>query len=380
MGAWLGLEATQGLRLSHSAPGPVPATSPPPTFSRDDVAAHDTPGDLWVTLGGKVYDLTAFLDAHPGGRRNLLGVAGGGADFFVAYWAAHIHSSQFHAVLADGFVGVLEDDNGDVDDDEEDGSPGGSVIVLEPPSALNPSALDASVIALSARLFHARQQPHRRSPALLTTPSGDMSTMPFTAEPTGLFPHQQHTPNEQFFVRNHAPVPRELPRSIGIAVATMVASADTDLATSATTSTATATATATAIADDAISDNSAASMRSRDPLPPLPPPVHTSVQVGLADLEARHGTRRFASTIQCTANRLDERAKVGVDTSTLKWELSNLGGKGWIGNAVWGGVLLVDVLKEHLPPALFESVECAEASGLHVVFKGADGYVLDRTA
>jgi hypothetical protein len=36
------------------------------TFSQADVAAHNKPNDLYVTIDEDVYDLTTFQDEHPG--------------------------------------------------------------------------------------------------------------------------------------------------------------------------------------------------------------------------------------------------------------------------------------------------------------------------
>jgi len=41
-----------------------------------EVAKHNTRNDCWVVLMGKVYDLTAFLDKHPGGPHPILSWAG----------------------------------------------------------------------------------------------------------------------------------------------------------------------------------------------------------------------------------------------------------------------------------------------------------------
>ena len=38
------------------------------TFSRDEVAKNNTEDSLWCIVDHKVYDLTDFLDAHPGGN------------------------------------------------------------------------------------------------------------------------------------------------------------------------------------------------------------------------------------------------------------------------------------------------------------------------
>jgi alkylation response protein AidB-like acyl-CoA dehydrogenase len=46
------------------------------SFSKADVAKHNTQEDLWVIIDGKVYDLTKFGRLHPGGLNIILTVAG----------------------------------------------------------------------------------------------------------------------------------------------------------------------------------------------------------------------------------------------------------------------------------------------------------------
>ncbi|KAL3517324.1 hypothetical protein ACH5RR_024226 [Cinchona calisaya] len=38
----------------------------------EDVAKHDKKGDAWLIISGKVYDVSSFLDDHPGGEEVLL--------------------------------------------------------------------------------------------------------------------------------------------------------------------------------------------------------------------------------------------------------------------------------------------------------------------
>ena len=45
-------------------------------LSAEEVARHNTAQDCWVILGGKVYDVTDFLDDHPGGKKAILVYAG----------------------------------------------------------------------------------------------------------------------------------------------------------------------------------------------------------------------------------------------------------------------------------------------------------------
>ncbi|CAI7621800.1 unnamed protein product [Penicillium manginii] len=41
-----------------------------------DVARHKTQDDVWLAIHGKVYDVTKFLDEHPGGDEVVLDKAG----------------------------------------------------------------------------------------------------------------------------------------------------------------------------------------------------------------------------------------------------------------------------------------------------------------
>lgn len=42
----------------------------------EEVAKHNSRQSCWVVIRGKVYDLTAFLDDHPGGANSILKYAG----------------------------------------------------------------------------------------------------------------------------------------------------------------------------------------------------------------------------------------------------------------------------------------------------------------
>jgi len=41
-----------------------------------EIKKHNSSKDLWVVIGSKVYDLTSFIEDHPGGENVLLAEAG----------------------------------------------------------------------------------------------------------------------------------------------------------------------------------------------------------------------------------------------------------------------------------------------------------------
>eukprot|EP00850_Spirogloea_muscicola_P022462 SM000296S11297 [mRNA] locus=s296:26739:28037:- [translate_table: standard] len=48
------------------------------TFTAQEVAQHAAPNDAWIIVSGKVYDVTEYVEEHPGGDA-ILAHAGGDA-------------------------------------------------------------------------------------------------------------------------------------------------------------------------------------------------------------------------------------------------------------------------------------------------------------
>ena len=60
---------------------------PHKTITRADVAKNNTDESCWIIIDAKVYDLTDFLEAHPGGEAALKQVAG--TDATEAFYNLH---------------------------------------------------------------------------------------------------------------------------------------------------------------------------------------------------------------------------------------------------------------------------------------------------
>jgi cytochrome b involved in lipid metabolism/uncharacterized membrane protein len=85
-----------------AAPNAVAATT---TIAVADLAAHGTQADCWVGIEGNVYDLTAYVDKHPGGSDKIVELCG--SDSTSAFTGQHGSEQKPAAVLAGAQIGVL---------------------------------------------------------------------------------------------------------------------------------------------------------------------------------------------------------------------------------------------------------------------------------
>jgi predicted heme/steroid binding protein len=87
-------------------------------YTRDEVAKHNTEDSLWCIIDHRVYDLTDFLDAHPGGSVVLSQIAGKDAttDFY------NLHRHEVLTKYRDSLcIGTIADEKPEVIDPTPDG-------------------------------------------------------------------------------------------------------------------------------------------------------------------------------------------------------------------------------------------------------------------
>ncbi|KAH3947783.1 hypothetical protein HBI56_189110 [Parastagonospora nodorum] len=80
------------------------------TLTRESVAKHNKPDDLWCIVDHKVYDLTDFVDAHPGGSVVLEQVAG--TDATIAFY--NLHRQEVLQKYEDLCIGTIEGEKSEV--------------------------------------------------------------------------------------------------------------------------------------------------------------------------------------------------------------------------------------------------------------------------
>ncbi|KAM8975373.1 sulfite oxidase, mitochondrial [Pelodytes ibericus] len=139
-----------------------------PKYTRQDVKKHASLADrVWVTYAGEVFDITEFVDMHPGGRRILM-AAGGALEPFWALYGVH-KSEHVLMILQEYKVGELNaEEQVEVEDSADPYS-------QDPP----------------------------RHPVFKIN-----SQKPFNAEPPPeILTESFITPSDFFFKRNHLPVP-----------------------------------------------------------------------------------------------------------------------------------------------------------------------------
>lgn len=175
-GASLGLLGVYG--ATHPGPAWAKSAADLPTYTPEEVSKHRTVEErVWVTYKDGVYDVTDWLDIHPGGKPRLMLAAGGAIDPFWAMYQQH-NTPEVRGILEGYRIGNLA------------GGP--------PPPAADPYA----------------DEPTDRLAALVVRSARPMNAEP----PRELLAGSVITPTELFYIRNHLPVPRLDPATHRVAV------------------------------------------------------------------------------------------------------------------------------------------------------------------
>eukprot|EP00249_Psilotum_nudum_P007171 c20365_g1_i1 orf=788-1372(-) len=87
------------------AAAPAAAAAPLSSLILSEVASHTTKDDCWLVIHGKVYDVTHFLEEHPGGEEVLIEASGKDA---TQEFNDIGHSDEAKSMLKDFCIGVLE--------------------------------------------------------------------------------------------------------------------------------------------------------------------------------------------------------------------------------------------------------------------------------
>jgi cytochrome b involved in lipid metabolism len=64
-----------------------PPTTTNATYSLEEVSTHKTTASCWTVIDGSVYDLTTWINRHPGGPQAIVGLCG--IDGSAAYKQQH---------------------------------------------------------------------------------------------------------------------------------------------------------------------------------------------------------------------------------------------------------------------------------------------------
>ncbi|OQO05972.1 hypothetical protein B0A48_10068 [Cryoendolithus antarcticus] len=78
-----------------------------PTLPTADVASHNTASSCYVTVGTKVYDITPFLDDHPGGGDLIVEYGGKDVTEIMQDEISHTHSESAWEILDDHLIGFV---------------------------------------------------------------------------------------------------------------------------------------------------------------------------------------------------------------------------------------------------------------------------------
>jgi len=100
-------EAPKPVVSSTPTPTPTPkATAEPAGYTMEKVKANNTAASCWSVINGNVYDLTNWINQHPGGSGAIRGLCG--TDGSAEYLAQHKGQSNAGSRLASYLLGPIQ--------------------------------------------------------------------------------------------------------------------------------------------------------------------------------------------------------------------------------------------------------------------------------
>ena len=78
-----------------------------PTLLQSEVAAHNTAKSCYVTIGTRVFDITDFIEDHPGGGDLILEYGGKDVTEILKDEDSHTHSEAAYEIMEDGFISFV---------------------------------------------------------------------------------------------------------------------------------------------------------------------------------------------------------------------------------------------------------------------------------
>ena len=142
-----------------------------PTYTLSQVKEHNKiENGVWVVYKNGVYDITQFIESHPGGSEKIILAAGSSIEPFWSIYAIH-HKNEVYEILETLRIGNL-----------------------------SPSDIEAENKSNDKK--DAFRNDPKRNPLLKV-----ITEKPFNAETPSELNDNLVTPNELHFKRNHLPVP-----------------------------------------------------------------------------------------------------------------------------------------------------------------------------
>lgn len=78
-----------------------------PTLLQSEIATHNNGKSCYVTMDTKVFDITDFVDSHPGGGDLVLEYAGKDVTSILKDQLSHEHSEAAYEILEDSLIGFV---------------------------------------------------------------------------------------------------------------------------------------------------------------------------------------------------------------------------------------------------------------------------------